>query len=453
VRKGAAVTRRLVATAVLAAGAWGLSAQPAVDPIRLEGRLTQSEATTKDSIGFWLNVRNNTGLPISLTQLDALDGAVLRSVEAATAPIAAGSAFAVRGVLTLTTTGERPVSLRLHWTDGRHSSTAVVPVGTVTIRTPFRDFLSHVRDVARDFGLPVVVLLLGYLFQQREKKRAEVAETWNQMLPLSHRYAMRHYLLIASAAGKAATFIELWRKEASDATAREAYMYVLLLLVRIRRLTRQVGGIYFKNRIGEAVANRCLKEVDTCYLSKVLPDRIESMRRHTVIMDVLVPNESVHSFLLKMEGGAAPRVPPKTAQEIVLRLFETAEEPLGLRTLRGLYPDFVKWLPTNEAEKGASYLHLLAAVMRFEMNRPFERWYGEREEIYANPVTERAIGLMMADITAEIKGADEAGRPDRALRSRRGRIVRYFREAGVPRGRLGGWAADLKARARLVSLS
>lgn len=266
-------------------------------------------------------------------------------------------------------TRRKPISLRPIRIEGRFTSAVLL-------------FLRAFQSFVKDLALPLALAFLGFWLKKQEdtradqrkqdeedrvrrrkeeedarleqrkaaaEKNAQTQQTWNLMLLKSHQNAERHYMPLGTAAIRAA---EYWAAvhAAQDAATRDSkidlcfYSY-LLFLSRMRRMTRAIGGFYFKSRDGEIIARtlwsgvvdqtddvftRDLRERATALLSPVCT-YAEYARSVAAQADVLQMKER---FVARM-GSLGP---------MIRRL-----EALGI-------------------------------VLEFEMNRPYEHWYQQREQ-------------------------------------------------------------------------
>ena len=107
-------------------------------------------------------------------------------------PVSASGRYAVGGLLA--------------WNDeeGRQRYSAV-SLGPVQVTTHFRECLNLFAGLVKDLALPIVLLLLGTVFQFAQKRRDEKVQArqkerdielqvWQSELPRIHSYAEEHYL-------------------------------------------------------------------------------------------------------------------------------------------------------------------------------------------------------------------------------------------------------------------
>ena len=122
----------------------------------------------------------------------------------------------------------------------------------------------------RDMGAPLALGLLAYvvqLFQQdreRQEKRRQQARAELQLLdPRDGKcVALRYLMPISSATAQLVKHVrdyqDLGENDLSRETVlRRSFYYFLHLMEKMRELTHEAGGFFFRNLKGESVANHC----------------------------------------------------------------------------------------------------------------------------------------------------------------------------------------------------
>lgn len=242
-------------------------------------------------------------------------------------------------------------------------------------------------DLLKDLALPIALLLFGTYLQRRDRERENaekerdrdrqteqderarqqtlLRETWTLMLPKVHAYAEAHYMpLIVS--------IEGFRNPKKDETER--FFELLRLLRRARKFAQTVGGLFFKSRKGEDLAG------DTwgLFLQKVRRALVrEDLERAMLVID---PDENYASFLDKLKTGDHSAL------------------------LGRLRKRLVTWEGSKDFEREAAFADLYGHVLFYEMNRPYEIWYGEPAQLDVAKLTEAVNCLDPGDSSlAELK--------------------------------------------------
>jgi hypothetical protein len=322
------------------------------------------------------------------------------------APIAAeldpGQSLAVWADLQATVPKrQQAVYAVLGWENrGAVRSEVVVPLGSIAIE----GWLSRVVSTLGSLSLPIVITVLGFAWawwdKRREKRRGEaeelrgeIGQTWNIMLPISHRYASQCYMPLGAALHYALDAIRKYvqlaqgpsgtvtgaghaplEAEGSELTAKErdVFYWLMLFLSRQQYLARHVGGLYFKNRLGEQLAAYCYSEFYLLYTrdEEGLKKSLAAILRHVGRF------ETLDLFLAKLDGQAGNEAEAAPFQE-------------GFRHLNS-------WLRGSNLAPGRAYLQALEAVLEYEINRPYERWYGHPQDLTIGPEVEQTL-LSLSD--------------------------------------------------------
>lgn len=302
------------------------------------------------------------------------------------------------------------------WKDAAGApSQAAIGLGNIAVNDTSDWALAVARksiELAKDLALPLVLVLLGWYFQQQESKRAEealenrerrvqVAGTWSKMLPRSHELMINYYMHLAAAAHLAARGIESSRqlegRKANEANGqnskvieeadRAAFYYVSIFERRVRYISHRIGGFHFKNRLGEMLASQCLREYRRLY-----PGEAEHLQGDvSVVTDCLKPFDSREKFLRKLDGKGGLKDETRVILERHFQYFRT-------------------WLKTDPSAQVVVCLRALVAVVEYEMNRPYLYWYDEPEKLRLTKETEDFLKRVAAKIQAEREIADFASR-------------------------------------------
>jgi hypothetical protein len=195
------------------------------------------------------------------------------------------------------------------------------------------------------------------------EKNAQTQQTWNLMLLKSHQNAERHYMPMGTAAMRVS---EYWRRaETESADYDLCFFSYLLFLARIRRMIRSIGGFYFKSRSGEIIAR-------TLWSSIV--DRSDALFTRSL-----------------RERGTRALPPNHTYAEYRDSIADLPDVKEMKRTFDDNRERFAPLVPLFEA---------LALILEFEMNRPYENWYQQREQF--NHVRATAVAAAMREFGAEL---------------------------------------------------
>jgi hypothetical protein len=299
------------------------------------------------------------------------------------------------------------------------ASTAVVRIGTLTVTPWPARFAAELFSSLPAWAVPIILVALGYFVQQRltdfqsqreqhEKDRAEKAEAWRTMLPISHEYAVRYYAPLIAAADSlvqnAQKVIAIPPPDPKREPPLEAAFYALVMF-QVRRNQLVNNTYYFKNHVGEqlvsglftAFGRRFLGERDVREraAAKKQADALRLLDRATAAVDAA---DKKHVVLEKM------------AYEMFVG--------------SGPLPELMTWLRGRLERGGATealtYLDAYGAVLAFEMNRPYARWFDRQAELILTPQQEQAVRDMVRDV----------GATDPQMSAVAAELEQYFAEAG-----------------------
>lgn len=330
------------------------------------------------------------------------------------------------------------------------ASTLAVPAGPVSVRSAHDEWILSRLGLLQGLALPLATFLIGGIFsavkyysdlankaadeerahtaQIADAKREQLTQTWNQMLPASHKLALGFYMPLSSAVHETLYRMgEAAPKQSSPAPAsasspgaplaapaavsvapsatanvpsatastpgaagnipaaapppidqwddkdlRRAFYGLMLFESRIRKMNVRVGGFYFKNRGGEKIVSQCYVRYGQSFYrsSKDAQELMERVRDH------------VNSEADLSDFNAAWRRKQNLFNDFWTR--------------------FQKWVVDPEGYTAAApILHAFRTVLDYEANRPYEYWYGSREPLEIDPKVETALRGDWLNITDE----------------------------------------------------
>lgn len=193
-----------------------------------------------------------------------------------------------------------------------------------------------------------------------EAIKAQVHQTWNQLLGKHLQDCQNHYLLALF------PLRNLAEGSRSGATERSTFFYLMLSVAAMRKLSIEIGGVHFRNRRAERAFGRLwaswLNAAKRILGEVLLP---LGVRRIDPLDDF-----ATFSGRLAERDSRVARVPSEVGDLI----FGEDKEVLGELERR-----FIKW--SVEDPKGfecaRTHLEALVAILDFEINRPFQYWYEE----------------------------------------------------------------------------
>lgn len=428
------------ALALAAAGAPSLDAQePSAasaddrPELAVSGHLDRETAGSGDLVSFWVEFTNQTAEPISELEIVRLDHPGLEPAggcwrDGAPVCLAGGGgpppAALEPGERAIFTADLRPgerggtvaLTALYRWRSGAGPlRRGVATVGAVELAAGWRDLVWWV-ELLKDLAWPLVLLFLGWLLKSSEQRRAEIQQTWTQMLQKSHENAERYYMPISSQVlrlrRELSTLAEAGRDCSEDAPAKAAEAQdrlcqeLLVLLRRQRELAEKIGGWYFKSRPGEnlvAYTWRCFQVIAQQRLERKSLDRV---------LDGLSVEDSPAHVGRKL----------KTMGRDGERIRQSCRD----------------WVVEGDFREVFCLLGLLEVLLDFEMNRCYERWYGDKEafpeENFAGAAEEFRSWATKQRLAPEgaAKIAAQLAEYPAEVRRQQGRLARW-------KGRLAEW--------------
>jgi len=255
--------------------------------IEVAGNISESAVEKGQMASFFLWIANRTLAPIQSVRFDELHAPGFQIVkrswcavdnpncELIASQLDPGQSIAVWGELLGSQPHEKEtVVSKISWIDSsKNVSSRFSQLGETTIQTTWEHWRSSwVYDLMKDLTLPLVLVGLGTALglydkakenrkQRLEKQledehkrdaevRAQTAQTWNSMLPESHKLATEYYMPVDAAVSSALDeFIERekavkGKNQAQQKAAEErAFFYLLLMSRRCRALADDRGVV------------------------------------------------------------------------------------------------------------------------------------------------------------------------------------------------------------------
>jgi hypothetical protein len=251
---------------------------------------------------------------------------------------------------------------------------------TSLARERMRYFATRGRDLLKDIAIPLALFLLGVLVQREtqrhaergklaEEKRTQINQIWQNLLPQSLSDAQKYYMPVLSPLLR---LDQYWPHAATDVGARNQCLYAFLLFLRrMKFLVDNIASFQFRNRAGESIAAQAylLVRVEVEAPARFRAEDFE------LAMRKMKPQEDFAAFRARFE----PTAPPDA------RLLFTRLDTAFHNWIRGTpAPPFADYLPL---------LRIISAVVEFEVNRPFEYWYGQREPFPEEGLTQAQTEL------------------------------------------------------------
>jgi hypothetical protein len=291
------------------------------------------------------------------------------------------------------------ISLVLGWTQSGASNSAAVNLGESEAQARWLYWLGFVVEPIKILLVPVVLLLVGYWVNEQakmrdssradhEKSQAVRAEIWKQMLPTASTYASKYYIPVcAAAAGLVDALVKYVTIKSQpgapraelERQARLACFNVLLTESRMHSTRRRTGAFILTDLRAEDLVFGCREHFITAFVDKIGSDLDMKFRACSRLVGF---NATFDSFRAKFpaDGGGG-----ETAEQTELKSFENM---------------FQAWLDgkLEKVIEAVFYLRGFAAVLEYEVNRPYKYWYSrsralrldrpESAEVLIQPVIE-----------------------------------------------------------------
>lgn len=405
------VTRALLATA--AAVLVYVPAASAQAGLTVTPSLSKPDVMVGEPVRFWITIRNDGPDPVTDLRLIGVDApgftyeinppcpcntadcfATTRCASLRTR-LEAHEQFASWGNLIATQPSQgQGVWLVLRWRDTMSRTQEVsVLLGRLTAVPQAWLWWQTVVGFLKDIAIPAIPLALGLLglwfkrwereradrHSEKEQRRTEIAETWREMLPLSHEYTIKHYMPVVAAAELAIRKSEQVRGiEPTDEDERKRVFFMCTIFRRrVRAQIEVLNGFYFKDRCGEELAAALLLRYDDLYVE----NRAGSLRRRNAILTLVEPTG------------------PSSRYEAFIARWQAeldAGSPVG-RDLTDEFQSFQEWMVTAGFATAMDVLGAFAAIVRLEMNRVYEPWYGKPEQMRMKSGPTKAVWEVAAD--------------------------------------------------------
>lgn len=390
------------------------------------GALSARTSRKGEQLRFWITVSNRTSqsicdVAVMVPEAAGYASAAVRTsiganVEAPECPQAAllqpdfriaaglrpGQSATVHGDLDAVESHDtQTLAAVVSWeTPAGISSQITVVLGQNSIESGWQRFGRGAYEVIKDFALPlllvVITLLFGWWDKKKESARKEAeevrtwqAETWKQMLPISHRMATKHYTRIGESVREALDLIEtsLGKQDAArrGPSEHEAFFSLMLLGRQMEVLVDQVGGLFFKDRVGEKLAGQCWNDYLEGFYGPATAAERKNYQRS--IEAVSPTGDGKDGFLQRLNAAPAPRVPDPD------------------RSVWACWLHFQAHYGIPEGTRALFLLRGFGAVLDYEMNRPYEHWYRHPEKLVTPKDAAKHIDVeqLLNDVAKEIQ--------------------------------------------------
>jgi hypothetical protein len=197
---------------------------------------------------------------------------------------------------------------------------------------------------------------------ENEAQRSLRAETWKQMLPVSHNYAAKFYLPLSLAAEK-------FSKNLKQPNPRVAFFYLLYCGKKATATRNEIGGFYFKDLRGEFLAAQSWEQ-----------------QRLACLGDEDTP------FFLAVRASIDQLEDIDTYEAFESRFGDTPGGPFSDDSVQQAWMLFQNWTAqAAKVKKTISYIDSFTAVLDYESNRPYQYWYDASPRLTATEDTENTL--------------------------------------------------------------
>ncbi len=424
--------------------------------VAASGTLDEEAADTNQSVPFHLTLSNASDhdlLNVRITQvgtstiglaradwcLEGTDRAMLaqRTACVVSPSLAPRQSVSVSGTLRASTATRGNVTATVEWTEDRRASAgtntasrwiwsrSVVPVGVLAITPRWARLTVALFSSLPMWALPIILAALGYAFQQRlstlqgEREghatdRSEKSDAWRTMLPVSHEYAVRYYApLITFADSLVQNTRKVLKSPPADPNRQAALnaAFYALLMFQVRRNSLVNNTYYFKNHVGEQLVTGLITAYSRLFIAEsAAGERAATQKQETA---------------RRLLDRACASLDPEAKKHSILKELDFERRVGG-----GASVDLMDWLSERvtradpgeavKLEEALSYLDAYCAILLFEMNRPYARWFDKRSPLVLTDEQTQAIRKMVVDV----------GATDPQLAAIGPELNRYFKEAG-----------------------
>jgi hypothetical protein len=176
--------------------------------------------------------------------------------------------------------------------------------------------------------------------RREENERARDAAVLNTLLLQQMHDTKKIYLPLSSKGNKMITDLERWQKTPGNVEIAHEIAYDVAMWWRLQKhMIDQQGGFHLQSRAGEKVIQECWRVIKRDMVDRITRPVLEAA--NNLPLDLDVTSFNTHREL-------------EPLREAILQWLNDRSQPMTTQ------------LPV---------LKVLRAVLGFEMNRPFERWY------------------------------------------------------------------------------
>jgi len=288
-----------------------------------------------------------------------------------------GQSIAFWGTVVATRNHPRSrVSFIFRYSTSSGESSTIVYAGNLAVRTGWQNFWTSTYLGLKDLALPIVLAILGLALnfvtnrrdrrlQAQDREKALQAETWNQMLPVSHKLASKFYIHLAGAAWQLVNEWKEYQNLGEDSSIREekarrTLYFMVSMGLFMKDMKRSIGGFYLKGRVGERIASSSWVGIRRGFPSF----QEEPLRAYFRTLNNLSAKDDIDSFLKKIDDETNP------AHSSIVATFNY---------LKALLSDSAKMTQI------VNLASLMERILVYETNRIYDYWYITKERLRLEP--------------------------------------------------------------------
>jgi hypothetical protein len=241
----------------------------------------------------------------------------------------------------------------------------------VEFHSEWLDWISGFVKAIELCALPVMLALLAWRLKWRDEAHEAVAkderdwqvrlqETWNLQLPRMHESTTKYYMPLMGAIARLLEESEKLNLLSPEEELQRGLYRLLVVNRRAAELAEKIGGFFFKDLEGEALAANCWNLFEQAKRKQT--QRVEE--DVALILDVIQPRISLAQFMELIRGSQG-----------------SARDFQITASLNSLASCLREWTGGDQFRKDVVFLEILLRIFEFEVNRPAELWYGRLPQI------------------------------------------------------------------------
>jgi hypothetical protein len=276
-----------------------------------------------------------------------------------------GASSTVHLDLPVQQSGDVMLTAWFNWTGRGEMHAEALELGPLHLRSAWLEQIAAWKDLAialLPLFIPLLLLALGFLFQNRQQKLIQERQAWATMVPSSHLNNMQVYVPVITTIQTFSSWLANYRNEPTPANLRRALFYLFQTVSGMRAVDK-AGGYHLRNRAGEQVIAYCFDGL----LDKLWA-RFAPYENFSAVVDEINLTDTLSMYRKKLDWDPALNLNVGKLEDIFKVWIKESPVDLDL-------PDLAQ--------------HLLL----FEINRFNFFWYGTLEQFPFESVKPLLTGL------------------------------------------------------------